>query len=176
MKRTSLRGHIRSRLLSGAFALGFALPLSAHDGETHDSAAVVPDQAIEPRVEMSGESVEVLGILKGKDLWLFVSRWATNAPLAGLQVSAESGGSVMPVTAVADGLYRSTAEGLAKAGRHAIIVSVQGDGVEDLLTGELTVTATTNTGGLLRWLGWAALAAICLAVVTITIARRRRHV
>jgi hypothetical protein len=176
MYKYSLSRRLRLRWLCGAFALGIALPLPAHDGETHGTGAVLPDQAIEPRVEMSGEAVEVLGILKGKDLWLFVSRWATNAPLAGLRVSAESGGSEMPATAVADGLYRSTAEVLARPGRHAIIVSVQGDGVEDLLTGELTVNATANTGGLLRWFGWAALAAICVAVITITIARRRRHV
>jgi hypothetical protein len=123
-------------------ALQFAAPVPAHEGEEHGNELAAAAHMSEPRFEARGDAVEVTGIVKGGDLWLFVARYATNEPLAGLRVSIESGGSAgVPARAVGRGIYRAKAGALDRPGRHAVVLTLRGPGLDELLTGELVIPA-----------------------------------
>jgi hypothetical protein len=142
----SAAGAARIRLRAAALvlvsALQVAAPVPAHEGEEHGNELAAAAHMSEPRFEARSDAVEVTGIVKGGDIWLFVARYATNEPLAGLRISIESGGSAgVPARAVGRGIYRAKAGTLGRPGRHAVVLTLRGPGLDELLTGELVIPA-----------------------------------
>ena len=135
----------RERLAHGAgLVLIGALPFTpvlAHEGEEHGDELAAAAHMSEPRFEARSDAVEVTGILKAGDIWLFVTRYATNEPLAGLRIGIESGNTSVPARAVGKGIYRVKAGPLGRGGRHAVVLTLHGAGLDELLAGELVVPA-----------------------------------
>lgn len=132
---------VRAAILVLAAALPFTPPVLAHDGEEHGDEQAAAAHMSEPRFEARSDVVEVTGILKGRDLWLFVTRFATNEPLGGLQVVIESGTGSTPAAAVGEGIYRVPAGAVGRRGRHAVVLTLRGGGIDELLAGELVIPA-----------------------------------
>lgn len=147
---------LRSARLFFMLALLGGAPALAHEGHDHGEAPALPT-VYEPRFEARAGAVEVVGILKADDLWLYASRYADNAPWAGLQLEIEQGDTAVVAAAVEPGVYRAPAGPLGEPGTHAVILSASGEGLEELLTGELVVSEPESADTLTRiprW-GWA---------------------
>lgn len=130
---------VAALLLMGA--LQAATPVLAHDGEEHGDELAAAAHMSEPRFEARSDAVEVTGIVKGGDIWLFVTRYATNEPLAGLRIGIESGNASVLANAVGKGIYRVKAGSLGRSGRHAVVLTLRGAGFDELLAGELIIPA-----------------------------------
>jgi hypothetical protein len=161
---------------------------TAHEGHDHgEEAKTQPSPGAKPRVEASSGPFELVGVLNGSELLIYLDRFDSNAPVGGAVISVETPGG--PVDARGgDGLYRLPAP-WAKAGSHDLIFSVSAADTTEILTGKLAVppdaaTSSDRSAGplvpaLTARLRDAPLASVALAslaafIAGIVVARSRR--
>lgn len=124
---------------------GWASP-GAHgpNGEHLDAPATANASSANPRFEARTESFELVGTLAGGELSLMIDRFETNEPVLQAQVEVESGGLKAPARFRADGGDHAVDDEamlaqLAKAGTHALVVTVLAGQDADLLDAKLIV-------------------------------------
>lgn len=153
----------------------------AHGGEDHGDEAktVVSLPASGPRLELKSPDVELLGILRDGKLTLYADRYASNEPIRNATIELESNGRKVQAKAADDGSYTVVADWLKQPGKHEVVVSVEANGLEDLLIGSLEVPGTKSEAHRRTWLDtakWTAgggAAAILLAVLFKLLRRRK---
>lgn len=122
--------------LAGLAASPAALP---HGGEDHVDAPHPVAANLAPRFEARSEAYEVVGILDGADLVLFLDRADSNAPIAKAVIDVEAGAFKARATAGKSGEFRLPAGPLAKPGKHALTLTVETDDDSDLLAATLDI-------------------------------------
>lgn len=164
--------------------LALALPAAAHEGHDHGTpppASRVAQALV--RASAATPEVEMVAVLEGETLKIYLDRYATNEPIAGAVVEVESAGFQAAAAALAPGAYAASAAALARPGRHALTISVQAGDLSDLLSATLQVAepAAVPAGAGSSWrlpasptaVASAGLAALLLAAVAWRLARRR---
>lgn len=154
----------------------------AHEGHDHAEAPPPPPVASGPRFSASSAEVELVGSLEGSTLVLFVDRFASNEPVIGARVELESEDWQAVAAPRPDGAYGVAAGPLLRPGTHPLVLTVEGDGVADLLQATLTVAPPTSEEGggaddsLRHLLHYAtgALIGLALAAGGVWLTRRRR--
>lgn len=136
---------MRTRILAGLLgtvALALTLvPAAAHEG--HDHGAPVPvDAGWAPRATARSNDFDLVAVLAGKQLVVWLDRAADNAPVDKAQIEVEAGAWKGVATAAADGSYRVDAATLAGPGSHELVFTVQAGDAVDLLPATLVVPAT----------------------------------
>ncbi len=170
--------------------LPFAAPVGAHS-EAAPAAASAAATAIEPRVEASSADVELLGIVDGLRLVVYVDHFATNVPIDGAKLSVERGGQSFDAQPLGDGVYRFELPWLATPGSHPLLFTLVAAELSDLLTATLDLPGEAGGSGAavpaLHWLEhagdgrWGTAATVLGAVVLVVLAwvvvsaRRRRR-
>lgn len=143
--------------LLGAAALALTVvPAVAHEG--HDHGAPVPvDASWAPRATARSNDFDLVAVLAGKQLVVWLDRAADNAPVNKAQIEVEGGAWKGVATAAADGSYHVDAAGLAEAGSHELVFTVQAGDAVDLLPATLVVPAAApvTTDGKGRIVGGA---------------------
>jgi hypothetical protein len=135
------------------------LPAQAHDG--HDNApAAAPAQAA-PRFTLDSELFELVGVVNGHTLALYLDRADDNRPVPGAQLELELAGQRLAVTPVGDGEYRAELAAPLTEGSLPVTATVVAGDDSDLLAGALdwhapTAAPSPGTGGRMRWLAGAA--------------------
>lgn len=163
-------------------AAALALPVWAHEGEDHGGeAAPAPTAETGPRAAAATEEVELVAVLEGKRLVLYLDRFATNEPMVDAQVEVEGSGLKAVAAQIAPGVYAVPAEALAGSAtpaRHALAVSVQAGDIADLLT--VTLDLSKPVAGVEHahfwgeWAVWGASGALLLAGAGLVALRRRK--
>lgn len=153
-------------------------PVLAHEGHDHGDApkpVAVADAA--PRFATASEEFELVGVLHGGALTLYLDHYASNAPVAGATLEAEAGKQKMRATESEPGVYRLELGNTlaAKPGRLGLVFTIQAGDSVDLLTANLDIPepkAAIADEAVFDWrrLGWAGLA---LPVLGFWIWRRR---
>jgi hypothetical protein len=69
-------------------------------------AGPVAASVLEPRVEAASADVELLGIVEGLQLIVYLDHYATNAPIDGARLSVERNGESFEARSIGDGTYR----------------------------------------------------------------------
>jgi hypothetical protein len=107
-------------------------PSFAHEGHDHgpQSALARPDAG--PRGEATSSAFELVAIVQGAELVIYLDRLATNEPVHGASIEVETPDGSVSATA-SNGLYRIKAPWLAKPGHVDLIVTVTVDGNADVL-------------------------------------------
>jgi cobalt-zinc-cadmium efflux system membrane fusion protein len=120
-------------------ALCFVTPAFAGGGDdhSHEPAPMAVTAQGTPRVAMQSDVYQVVGILKGERLTLYVDRSEDNEPVAGATVAVTVDGEALPVVSNADGTYVAASPRLAEPVSSDLVVSVAGPDGEDLLIGSL---------------------------------------
>jgi len=136
-------------------------PAQAHEGHDHGPPEAAAGQ-LSPRVSARSETFELVGILRGERLVIYLDRAATNEPVTTADIAVSIGDSAEALNAewAAEGTYTLTSPKFLAAGPIELVFSITGEAGEDLLAGTLTVpsdaTATApgaSTIGTLRtWL------------------------
>lgn len=133
-----------------AILLALSMPLLAHEGHDHGAAAKPADVRLAPRFELRSEGLELVGVLAGKDLIIYLDRAADNAPIPGAQIEIEGQGIKGVATEMADGIYQLAAPSLMQAGKYPLTITVQAGDIVDLLSASLEVgeaaAAVTDAG------------------------------
>ena len=139
----------------------------AHGGEDHGDEARAPISlsASGSQLELKSPDVELLGVLQDGKLTVFADRYATNEPILNAKIELESNGRKLQLLATKEGSYAAAADWLKQPGTHEVVVSVEADGLQDLLIGALQVPGLKPEAHGRSWLDYGKWAAGGIAVV-----------
>lgn len=154
-----------------ALALLVALPAAAHEGHEHAAAPVALPQASNPRASAVSADFELVAELDGRQLRLYLDRYADNSPVLDASIEVESG--EWKASAQLDGdSYRVAQTPFQAGSRIPLIFTIVTPDSADLLEttlelpGEVAPTAHSS-----RWpwlaAGSALLAGLALAITLV---------
>lgn len=164
-----------ARLLACA-ALALATQAQAGPGHDHGDAATAPSGTALPRFAASSELFELVGVLEGRQITLYLDRAPDNAPVSGAQIELEIAGAKFKAEAKGDTYLVALAEE-PKPGVLPITATVTAGSDIDLLAGELDLHEDAHAHdeahahSWTEYAGWAATAVAAL-VVLVVITRR----
>ena len=125
-----------------------ASPARAHEGHDHGTPAVTVSAAA-PRVEASSESFELVGIVHGDAMRVFLDRFADNEPVIRATIDVTLDADTVRAEPQPDGSFLVEAPWLANAGRLDLVFTIATDETSDLLIGALDLPreATGDAAG-----------------------------
>lgn len=155
-----------------------ALPSAfAHDG--HDDGAVAaPTGERLPRFTLASEAFELVGVLDGQRLALYLDRFTSNEPVQGARIELQLGEQSHEAQPHGEGEYELLLPAALPPGEVAITATITAGDETDLLAGELHIDAphaeahAVATPAWRRALPWAGAA---MAVLIAVAATRRKH-
>ena len=163
-------------------------PVLAHEGEDHAAPPPASPGNVAPRLEAASEAFELVGIVNGDAMSLFLDRFETNEPVSEAAIDVTAGGETVRAESLADGTFRVAAPWLAKTGPLDLTFAISAAAGSDLLIATLErpspaePTAAAAHGPLqillrspLAWGMGLALLATGIAL-GMALARRRRQV
>ena len=146
-------------------------------GHDHDEAKAAPAGPAAPRVEAQSELFELVAILEGGKLTLYLDRFATNEPVTNAAIEIESGAFKAEAQPGGEGIYTAAAAALTKPGEYPLVFTIRAGGETDLLNGTLAVPpppgAASHAHDRTEWLPWIAGGLAVLAVMGWLLRRRR---
>lgn len=138
-------------LATGLFASGTALADAGHD---HVATPAATTGSALPRLVTVSESFELVGVLDGKQLTLYLDRFTDNSPVKNARLDVEIGGAKVKLEPGAEGEFRGTLADLPKPGTLALTASVVAGNESDLLAGEFEIGATAPAVAVVGKRGW----------------------
>lgn len=164
-----------------ALLLGLAWlqPAWAGEGHDHGEAPATAAAPAWPRFTASSDLFELVGVVKGKQISLYLDHAATNAPVQKAELDLEIGGVKLKAEPHGEGEFEVNLAQELKPGELAVTATVRTEADADLLAGELDLHADVHTEAShgLAWksvAGWAALALAGVAVLFMGMRRLRR--
>lgn len=117
----------------------------AHGDEDHgDAPHPVAVTSVAPRFEARSELFELVGVLHGDELVLYLDHAASNQPIASAAIEIESGAFKGKAVAAASGEFRLPAAELSQPGKHALTITVETDTDIDLLAAQFEVASAPS--------------------------------
>ncbi len=161
--------------------LAYSTAAWAGEGHDHGDAAPVATGTGSPRVSSHSDLFELVGIVDGGAMTIYIDRHGTNEPVTGAKVEVEAGAAKGVATPQADGTYRFEHAVLKETAALAVNFTVVAGAESDLLTGDLALTdehaGHDDDHAARPWLRWVAYAAgvLALLVVATVVMRRARR-
>jgi len=160
-----------------------ALPVWAggdsSDGHSHAAPAPVPVTVNAPRATAATEEFEVVAALEGKQLVLYVDRFASNEPVAKAKVEIEGAGLKGLAAEAAPGTYVMDIASPMPPGKHALTISIEAGDAADLLSAtldtSLPVIADEHVHDWSKRIVWSLAALLLLVSGALFAARRSRQ-
>jgi len=156
-------------------ALIFTLPSSpamAGPGHDHGEAAPQAQGTALPRFVAVSEDLEMVGIVNGKQLTIYLDRFKDNSPVNDAQIEIDIVGNSYKAEKNGDGEYEVILKETLKPGVMAITATIQAGELNDLLAGELDLHADEEEHShrfswkaLAMWSGAGLLALMALGVM-----------
>lgn len=113
--------------------------LQADAGHDHGDAASKVSSPGLPRFSAASDLFELVGVLNGKQLTLYLDRSADNSPVKGAKLELEIGGATIDAKARADGEFDATLPQPLQPGVTPVIATVVAGPQTDLLAGEFMI-------------------------------------
>lgn len=175
---------IRKTLLIVSWAaLTTLITPTALAGEDHDhgEAPAAAGGTAAPRFSAVSETFELVGILNGKQLTLYLDRFADGSPVKDAKLELELGGTRVAVESHAEGEFETTLAQELKPGVIPVTATIVAGEETDLLAGELDLhdeTASVASGQSRGWqaVGVWAIVAMAGGFLVIVLSRRVRTV
>ena len=131
-----------ARTLGLSLLLGGApLAALAGDGHDHGEAPAAPSGPAMPRFAATSDLFELVGVLDGTQLSLYLDHAADNRPVADAQLELDLGGKPLALTRVAEGEFRATLAAPLPEGETPVTATVVAGDDSDLLAATLDVHA-----------------------------------
>lgn len=154
-----------------AAAILLAVPAWAGEGHDHgDAAPAAVGQAL-PRFSAVSETFELVGVLSGKQITLYLDRFADNSPVRGAQIELEIGGAKFKAEKQGEDEYEVVLPDGPKPGVLPVAATVIAGNETDLLAGELDIHEEAHTEEAVasiawtKYAGWAAGGVAVLALL-----------
>lgn len=166
--------HLSAALLVAAILL--APTAWAGEGHDHGEAPAAVGQAL-PRFTAESELFELVGVLSGKQITLYLDRFGDNSPVRDAQIELEIGGAKFKAEKQGDDEYEVVLPEAPKEGVLPVTVTVTAGKDSDLLVGELDIheEAHSDEGTqAFPWTRYAAWGVAGIAVLAVLIWGGRR--
>ena len=165
MKFTQSTGAIFMTLI---FTLLSPLALAGPGHDHGDTTPQATGSAL-PRFAATSEDFELVGIVNGKLVTLYLDRFNDNSPINGAQIEIEIAGNKYKAEKHGEGEYEVILKEILKTGVMAITATIQAGDLTDLLATELDLHADESVPGLRSrskaiaiWIGAGLLALLTL--------------
>jgi hypothetical protein len=119
-------------------------PGPAHGHDHGDAAPAAVGQAL-PRFSAVSEAFELVGVLSGKQITLYLDRFADNSPVRGAQIELEIGGAKFKAEKQGEDEYEVVLPNEPKPGVLPVAATVIAGNETDLLAGELDIHEEAHT-------------------------------
>lgn len=175
----TMKLHPSLATLGLAAALLSSAPATAADdhGHDHGNASPAATGTALPRFAAVSEIFELVGVLDGKQITLYLDRFADNTPVPNAEIELEIGGAKFKAQAAqgreAAAEYEVVLAEAPKPGVLPITATVTAGGEVDLLAGELDLHEeahaheAAHTHSWKEYAGWAAGAIAALALLLV---------
>ena len=156
-------------LLVAAVFIG--LPAWAGEGHDHGDAAPAAVGEALPRFTAESETFELVGVLSGKQITLYLDRFADNSPVRDAQIELEIGGAKFKAEKQGEDEYEVVLPEAPKPGVLPVTVTVTAGNEADLLASELDIheeahsEEAAHTHSWTEYAGWAAAGVASLALL-----------
>ena len=166
-------------------ALGLALVLGltpswalAGEGHDHGEAPAAASGPALPRFAATSDLFELVGVLDGQKLALYLDHAGDNSPVKEAQLELDIAGTRVPLTRVADGEFQAALAAPLAEGVSPVTATVAAGNETDLLAGEIDVHAAVHAhaepaGPRKVWVA-GAVAAVLAALAAVWGLRRGR--
>lgn len=132
---------LRAGALALLLGLSSLVPTAlAHEGHDHGAPATATGPA-SPRVAATSEQYELVGIVEGEVLVLYLDRFASNEPVRGATLSVSLNGTAHTAEPQANGTYEVTSPLFRQPGAIDIVAEINDGEASDLLVGALAIPA-----------------------------------
>jgi RND family efflux transporter MFP subunit len=138
----------RMRVLAVACIFGAILliagaaPATAHEGHDHGEEKPAAGAPASPRVVATSEKYQLVGIVEGEVLVIYLDRAEDNAPVTSATLEVSLDGETFKAEPQAKtGTYEVTAPPLRKPGSMEVLVTLSDGDANDLLVGTLRIPA-----------------------------------
>ncbi|HYN39825.1 MAG TPA: efflux RND transporter periplasmic adaptor subunit, partial [Rhodospirillales bacterium] len=126
-----------------AFMTIAAASSRAHEGHDHGAPAVTVTAAA-PRVEASSEGFELVGIVNGGAMRVFLDRFASNEPVTSATIDVTVDGVAARAEPQPDGSFLVEAPWLATTGATDVVFAIDTGETSDLLIGTLDLPSAAT--------------------------------
>ena len=153
----------------------------AGEGHDHGDAPAAATGIAAPRLTSHSDLFELVGMVEGNEMKIYLDRFATNEPVTDAKIEVEIGNIKGIAAAQADGSYIFKNDVFTKPGDLSVSFTVIAGKDADLLAGDLKIDGPiddhAHDEAAKPWLRWAAYAggALLLAAVVFVAMRRRRR-
>ena len=154
---------------------------AAGEGHDHGEAATASAGSAQPRFIAVSETFELVGVLSGKRLTLYLDRAADNSPVKEAQLELELGGVKVAVKPRGVGEFEATLAQELKPGVTSVAVTVIAGHETDLLAGELDIRegahadASVGSQPWKKYGAWLLAGLLTLALLAWGLRRARAH-
>jgi len=124
--------------------LAAALPAQAHEG--HDDGAPAATGVALPRFAAASDLFELVGVVNGTHVALYLDHYEDNAPVTDARVELEIGSAKVPLREVAKGEFEGTLAAALPEGVTAVTAVIEAGNDSDLLAAELDIHAPHEDG------------------------------
>lgn len=151
------------------FVAALSRPALAADEHGHDHGAPATAGPALPRFAAVSEAFELVGVLNGKQLTVYLDRFKDNAPVKGASIELEISGAKVALTPREDGEYHAVLAEQLQPGTAPVTAMVVVGNESDLLAADLQLPAVlpANQAAASGWsrYGTWAIAATFVALV-----------
>ena len=161
--------HTLAALLAAVLLV--AAPARAGEGHDHGDAAPATVGAALPRFSAVSETFELVGVLSGKQITLYLDRFGDNSPVRDAQIELEIGGAKFKAEKQGEDEYEVVLPEAPKEGLLSVTATVTVGTEADLLAGEFDIheaahsDETAAAPSWKKYAGWAAAGAAVLALL-----------
>ena len=149
------------------------------DGHSHAAPTTLLTTPIAPRASSATEEFEIVAVLEGKRLMVYLDSFGTNAPVGGAKVEIEGAGLKGVASEIAPGTYVMDVAMVIPPARHALTFAIEAGDTTDLLTATLDISpplaSIEPTFGWKRWLAGIVAGLLLLAAGGFLFVRRNRN-
>ena len=165
-------------VLCAALLLLAGAPASADAGHDHGDAPAAPTGPALPRFTAVSDTFELVGVLDGTLLTLYLDRFADNAPVPKASLELDIGGTTVQAEPHGEGLFEVRLAEVPAPGVLPVTATVIAGTETDLLAGELDIHADAHEDAAAprnwrRIVGFGMAGLVVLAVL-FALARRTR--
>jgi len=129
---------------------------TAHEGHDHGAPPPPISATIAPRADASSADFELVAIARGATLRIYIDEFRSNEPVRNAVVEIDGPQGTAKAIPAGDGVYTLDAPWLMPAGQYDLAITVQANGIIDILTATLTVPAgeaqQETRAGFLSWI------------------------
>ena len=178
----SRRKPFLSFFLSPSFFFALLLAtasLSSWAGEGHDhgEAPAAAGGPAKPRFTATSETFELVGVVNGKVITLYLDHVTDNSPVKDATLELELGGTKVPVQPHGEGEFEATLAAELQPAEISVTATVVAGAVTDLLAGDLDIHADTHADAA-HGAGWKTYSALAIggliALALVAFALRRQ--